>query len=93
MSQATVPWEQVESAELTRLICTHDLNSDEIVRLVRVLWDYPPAEQKQELHEELRCILAARELATKPPLTNEAVDKAREAFASGRVPFVQQDMD
>ena len=82
MSQATIPWEQVESGTLARLIRTHDLNADEIVRLVQVLWDYEPAEQKRELHEELRCILAARELAAKPPLTNEVVDQAREAFAA-----------
>ncbi|MCI0702408.1 MAG: hypothetical protein L0241_15100 [Planctomycetia bacterium] len=71
----------------------HGLDISERVRLLQVLWDYEPAVQKQELQEELRCILAARELATKPPLTNEMVDKAREAFASGRVPFVPQDMD
>ena len=92
MSQ-TIPWEQVEAGEFARLIRTHELNSDEIVRLVRVLWDYEPAEQKRDLHEELRCILAARELAAKPPLTNEAVDKAHTAFVSGRVLFVPQEMD
>jgi hypothetical protein len=85
----TTPWEQVEAGELARLIRANDLTPDEIVRLVQVLWDSEPAEQKRELHEELRCILAARDLATKPPLTNEVVDKARAAFASGRVPFVQ----
>ncbi len=75
------------------MIRTHDLNADEIVRLLQVLWDYEPAAQQQELQEELRCILAARELAIKPNLTNEFVDRAREAFTSGRVPFVPQDMD
>jgi putative addiction module component (TIGR02574 family) len=91
--QAAILWEQIEAEALARMILTHNLNPDEIVRLLQVLWDYEPAVQKQELQEELRCILAARELATKPKLTNETVDKAREAFASGRVPFVQQDMD
>lgn len=91
--QAAVPWEQVEAAALAELVRAHDLTPDEIVRLIQVLWDYKPAVQKQELEEELRCILAARELAKKPALTNETVDKAREAYTSGRVPFVPQDMD
>jgi putative addiction module component (TIGR02574 family) len=91
--QPAIPWERVEAGELARLIRAHDLNSDEIVRLVRVLWDYPPEAQQAELQEELRCVLAARDLAKRPKLTNETVDKAREAFASGRVPFVPQEMD
>jgi putative addiction module component (TIGR02574 family) len=91
--QAAVPWEQVEASTLAELVRTHDLTPDEIMRLIQVLWDYEPAVQKQELREELRCILAARELAKTPALTNETVDKAREAFTSGRVPFVPQDMD
>jgi putative addiction module component (TIGR02574 family) len=91
--QAAIPWEQVEAAALAELVRAHDLTTDEIVRLIQVLWDYEPAAQKQELQEELRCILAARELAKKPALTNETVDKAREAFTLGRVPFISQDMD
>ena len=90
--QAAIPWEQIEAEALARIIRTHDLKPDEIVRLLQVLWDYEPAEQKQELEEELRCILAARELADRPNLTNEVVDRARIAFESGRVPFVRQDM-
>jgi putative addiction module component (TIGR02574 family) len=92
-SHRAIPVGRGEAEVLARMIRTNDLNSDEIVRLLQVLWDYEPAVQKQELEEELRCILAARELATKPKLTTETVDRAREAFSSGRVPFVQQDMD
>ena len=91
--QAAIPWEEIEAAALARMVRENDLTPDEIVRLLQVLWDYDPAVQKQELQEELRCILAARELAAKPKLTNEMVDKARAAFAFGRTPFVPQDMD
>jgi hypothetical protein len=71
----------------------HSLTAAEIERLRSALRDYPPFDSERELEEELRCILAARELAGKPELTNEQVDRAKEAFKSGKAPFVQQDMD
>jgi hypothetical protein len=81
------------NARIANWSIRHDLTPDEILRLKAVLTDYPPDTTASELLEELRCILAARKLATMPELTTADVDRARFAFESGLVPFVRQDVD
>lgn len=71
----------------------YDLTAEESQRLRSVFIDYCPADVDNELREELRCIMAARKLAATPQLTAEDMRAAREAFASGRVAFVVQDVD
>lgn len=71
----------------------YNLTVEETERLRSVLNDYPPADVENELGQELRCIMAARKLAATPQLTSNDMQSARAAFASGRVPFVAQDVD
>lgn len=71
----------------------YSLTAGETDQLRSVLTDYPAEDVERELAEELRCIMAARRLATMPEMTNETVDRARRAFESGAVPFVRQDVD
>lgn len=71
----------------------HKLNEEEMGRLQAVLTDYPAEDIAEELATELRCIIAERRLAVMPELTTETVDRARDAFESGRIPFVRQAVD
>ena len=71
----------------------HSLTADEVARLESVLSDYLTAEIDAELEEELRCVLAARRLATRPKMTTEEFLAAGRAFESGLTPFTVQDVD
>lgn len=56
------------------------LTVDEYKRFTGVLRDWPNKLWEQGFQEELRDILAARELAKLPPLTVEDVERARQYF-------------
>jgi hypothetical protein len=71
----------------------YSLTATEVARLKQVLADYSPDEQEAELAEELRCVIAARKLAVRQPLTNTQIDRARVAFESGRTAFVPQSVE
>jgi len=81
------------ATQIAQWSASHNLTEAEVARLNTVLVDYAPDEVAAELGEELRCILAARKLATMPELTAAEIERARTAFESGQTPFVPQDVD
>lgn len=91
--EAASPPEESVHARIARWAVAYKLTAAEIDRLNTVREDYPAVEVDAELLEELRCVLAARELAATPELTPDQVTRARAAFESGRTPFVAQDVD
>jgi hypothetical protein len=66
---------------------------EEIDRLQRVFFDYPPEEIEEELFETLRLIFGDRKLKVTPMLSLETIRKAREAVEMGLTDFVPQHMN